>query len=189
MIRLLPRLAALAAFLFLAACAEQDLASRQLEDLGEFKLGHNIVVAPNPTIGPFSREATEAEWRAVMTRAIDERFGRYEGDQFYHIAIAVNAYALAQGGIPVVASPKSVLVVGATVWDDFKQVKLNREPEQITVFENITEDTVVGSGLTQTREEQMTNLARNAARAVERWLAKNPEWFERHPDLPDETNS
>ena len=35
LIRLLP---ALAAFLFLAACEEQDLATRSLEDLGEFKV-------------------------------------------------------------------------------------------------------------------------------------------------------
>ena len=188
MIRLLPRLAALAAFLFLAACEEQDLATRSLEDLGEFKLGHKVVVAPNPTLGPFSRRATEAEWRGVLTRAIDERFNRYQGDQFYHIALAVNGYVLAQPGVPVVASPKSILILGATVWDDFKGVKLNDEPEQITVIESFTGESVVGSGLTMTREEQMSNLARNAVRSVERWMAENPEWFERHPDLPDEIN-
>lgn len=183
--RFLPRLAALAAVLFLAACEEQDLATRQLEDLGEFKLGHNIVVAPNPTLGPLSRRATEAEWKAALTKAVDERFSRYEGDQFYHIALAVNGYVLAQPGIPVVASPKSVLILGATVWDDFKGEKLNDEPEQITVIESLSGESVVGSGLTLTKAEQMTNLSRNAARAVERWMLEHPEWFERHPDLPD----
>jgi hypothetical protein len=45
----------------------------------------------------------------------------------------------------------------------------------------------VGSGLTQSAEQQMTNLARNAALVIENWLAENPHWFDPAMDAPPPT--
>ena len=49
--------------------------------------------------------------------------------------------------------------------------------KQFTVFESLSEETVVGSGLTQTKEEQMQNLSRNAAKMIQTWMLEHPEWF------------
>jgi len=172
----------------LSACGgDGDLADPP-KLMGDFRLGYNIVVARNPTVGPLSRKATEAEWQEVLTGEIDRRFGSYEGDKLYHLGISVDGYVLAAPGIPVVASPKSVLIFTANVWDDAKGVKLNEEAEQITVLEGLSGETIVGSGLTQSREEQMKNLSINAARAVQTWLLKHPEWFAMTAQSGDSAN-
>ncbi len=165
----------------LAGCAANDLAEPPVP-LGDFALGLNVAVADNAQRVPISRAATEAEWEAAMTQAIADRFGRYDGTRLYNIGISIDGYALAPPGIPVVAAPKSVLVVTANVWDDAAQKKLNPEGKQITVFEGLSGETVIGSGLTRTREQQMAALSYNAARAVERWFLQNPDWFGIAPD-------
>jgi len=170
-------LAALVALTVLTACAGDSDLAEPPTPMGDFRLGYNIVVARNPTLGPLSRKATEQEWQAALTKQIDRRFGRYEGDKLYHLGISVGGYVRAAPGIPVVASPKSVLIITASVWDDARGVKLNEEAERITVLESLSGETVVGSGLTQTKEQQMKNLSANAARAVQNWLLRHPDWF------------
>ncbi|MCA1336533.1 hypothetical protein [Pseudooceanicola marinus] len=177
--RLVPGLAA-CAFL-LSACTNPDDFDEPMPDLGDFSLGHNIVVASKMKKVAISRDASEEEWVAAMTEAIDERFGRYDGDKLYHLGISVEGYILAPPGIPLVLSPKSGLIVNVTVWDDAAGGKINEEPRQFTVLESFSGETVVGSGLTQTREEQMTNLARNAAKQIEDWLLENRDWFGEAP--------
>ncbi len=80
-------------------------------------------------------------------------------------------------GIPLVLSPKSALVVTVNIWDDAAQRTVNAEGKQFTVFERLSGETVVGSGLTQSREQQMQNLSRNAARLINEWLVENKAWF------------
>jgi hypothetical protein len=112
-----------------------------------------------------------------MKKAVDDRFGRYEGTKLYNIGIAVEAYALAPPGVPLVLKPKSILVVTANVWDDATQTKLNAEGKQFHIFEKSSPETVVGSGLTQSKAQQMEILSYNAAKRVEQWFLDNPEWF------------
>lgn len=176
MIRILRRLVALAALSALAACATNDLGEAPT-DFGNFQMGHNIVVAKNAKpVGP-SRQATPEEWETVIKGEIARRFGRYDGDKLYHIGIGVDGYALAVPGIPVLLSPKSALVITVNIWDDAAQRKVNAEPKRFTVFEQLSGETVVGSGLTQSKEQQMQNLARNAARLINNWLVENKAWF------------
>jgi len=176
--RALIRFALLGLVLILGACATTDPLEEDLPDMGDFRLAFNIVVADHIQQVPPSREATGAEWIEVLTAEIDRRFGGYEGDRLYHIAIHVDAYALAPPGIPLVLQPRSILVISANVWDDELQAKLHEEPEQMTIFEGAaTETFLIGSGLARTREEQMQVLARNAARRVQLWMLQNPEWF------------
>ena len=163
-----------------AACTNANDLEEAPTDLGDFRLGHNIVVAPKMQKGPLSREASKEEWIASLTGAIAERFDRYEGDRLYHFGVSVEGYVLAQPGVPVVLSPKSVLIINLTVWDDAAQKKLNPEPKQITVLESLSGETMVGSGLTQTAEQQMQNLSRNAVKQIEVYLTRmnNAEgWF------------
>lgn len=160
----------------LSACAGKDVVEAPVE-LGDFKLGLNIVVADNPQKVPISREADPKDWDDSLTAALQKRLGRYDGDKFYNLGVSVDAYALAPPGIPLVLSPKSALVVTATLWDDAKGKKLNEKGEQFTVFEGLDGETMLGSGLTRTADQQMEKLSYNAAKRIERWLSDHPEWF------------
>ncbi|MBC2836931.1 hypothetical protein [Paragemmobacter straminiformis] len=159
-----------------AACQKNDLKDPPAP-LGNFALGLNIVVADNVQKVPISRNATPDEWETAMKQAVSDRFGRYSGSKLYNIGISVDGYALAPPGIPVVAAPKSVLVITANIWDDAAQTKLNVEGKQITVFESLSGETVIGTGLTRNKKQQMEALSYNAVKKVEEWLLDNPEWF------------
>lgn len=173
-----PRLMALLGLvLALAACADgRELGERRAE-LGNFRLGHNIVIDSAAVQGPLSRRVDPGAWQAALQSEVARRFGRYEGDRLYHLALHVDAYVLAIPGIPLVASPRSALIVGVHVWDDALGRPLNDERRQFTVLESLSGESLVGSGLTQSAEQQMTNLSRNAVVLIERWMAEHPEWF------------
>ena len=178
----------------LTACENIDDISGKPAPIGEFALGHNVVVAPNLVMGPASREASDEDWIASVTKAIGDRFSRYEGEQLYHFGVSLEGYVLAQPGIPILLSPKSALILKLTVWDDAAGVKLNEEPEQITVLENLDGDSVIGSGLTKTADEQMLALSENAAKLIQRWITRQhrqEKWFKQRgdatPEIAEET--
>jgi hypothetical protein len=176
----------LAGLLTVVGCTNPNDLNGPRKNLGNFTLGHNVVVAPHPVKGPASREASPEEWIASMKGAIAERFDSYEGTKFYHLGISIDGYVLAQPGIPLVLSPKSVLILNVTVWDDALGKKLTPKPEQITVLESLSGETMVGSGLTQSAEQQMSNLSRNAAKMIENWLVKQnkkEKWFKDAPGM------
>lgn len=166
----------LATALLLAACASEDL-SKPPAPVGNFLLGYAVVVADHAEPAGPSRKATPAEWKTVLQKAVRDRLGRYQGDKLYHIGIGVNAYALAVPGIPVLLSPKSALVITVDVWDDTISKTVNATPKQFTVLEGLSGDTIIGSGLTKSREQQMQTLAENAARQINDWLVENKAWF------------
>lgn len=172
------RFAIFAPVFALVACAAGDPLDEELPPMGDFRLGHNIVVAENMQQVPPSRNATPEEWEEILVAEVDRRFNSYEGDRLYHIGIAVDGYSLAPPGIPIVLSPRSVLVLSVNIWDDELERKLHEEPEQIIVFEGASPETLlVGSGIARNRTEQMQILARNAARRVQLYMLQNPEWF------------
>lgn len=175
-----PMIVALLGLGLLTACGRNDLAEPPVP-LGDFRLGLNIVVADNVQKVPISREASVEEWEEVMKAAVADRFGRYEGPRLFNIGISVDGYALAPPGIPLVAAPKSVLVVTANVWDDAQQLQLNEEGHQITVFESLSGETMIGTGLTRTKRQQMEALSYNAVKRVEEWFLSHPEWFNIQP--------
>ncbi|ARE85228.1 hypothetical protein ROSMUCSMR3_03778 [Roseovarius mucosus] len=175
------RLFALFGLALMAACTNPNDLDEAPAYLGNFHLGHNVVVAPNLTKGPASREASKEEWIAAMTEAMTDRFGRYEGTKLYHLGVSVEGYVLAIPGVPLVASPKSALILNVTAWDDAKGGKLNAKPHLVTVVESFSGNTFLGSGLTQSKEKQLENLSRNAAKQIQNWLVQqNNEfgWFE-----------
>ncbi len=164
----------------LSACnATRDLDEAPVA-LGDFKLGHNVVVASKAQMGPLSRRASEDEIKAAMTGALADRFGRYAGDGLYHFGVSVEGYVLAAPGVPLVVSPKSVMIINLTVWSDELNKKLNEKPEQIAVIESFGSGAFIGSGYTLSADEQLTQLSENAAKAIERYLVenhKNADWF------------
>ncbi|WP_276153733.1 MULTISPECIES: hypothetical protein [unclassified Sulfitobacter] len=172
--------AILTSLVLLAACnGARDLGDAPVP-LGDFKLVHNIAVAPKAFKGPLSREVSEAELTKALTDATAERFGRYDGARGYHFGMSIEGYVLAQPGIPLVFAPKSILVINLTVWDDAKNLKLTPKPHQFTVLESFDQGPVVGSGYTKSAQEQLKNLSQNAAKQIETYLVKqNKEkgWF------------
>ncbi|WP_425039718.1 hypothetical protein [Primorskyibacter sp. S187A] len=168
------------ALLSLAACTGGRDLDKPPAPLGDFRLGHSVVVAPNLVKGPLSREVSQEEWIAAVDKALEDRFRRYDGERLYHFGVSVEGYVVAQVGVPLVLQPKSVLIYRITVWDDAEGKKMNGEPKEFTATETFSAETVVGSGLTQTREEQLENLAINAAKQVEVWLGRQKrqeKWF------------
>lgn len=166
-----------AALVALTACSlPADVNAPQVA-MGDFRFGHNIVVVEAPEIGPFSRKAEDDVWKEALVAAMDQRFGAYQGDKFYHIGIKMDAYVLALPGVPVVFTPKSVLVVTVNVWDDALGEKVNEEAKVLTVFEGISGETLISSGLTQNKAQQMTKLSNNMAKMVQDWILENPEWI------------
>jgi hypothetical protein len=178
--RMFRRLVLAICLLTLAACARQELTDPPA-NLGNFQLGFAVVVADNMKKVPISRDATVEEWEAALQKALDARFKRYQnGTRLYNIGVVVDGYALAPPGVPLVASPKSILVISATVFDDARGEMLNLEGKgkQITAFERGGDGSgLIGSGLTKTKAEQMEELSFVAALRVEEWLADNPQWF------------
>ncbi len=164
----------------LAACETNDL-KRPPVPLGDFVMGLNIVLADRAAAPDISRKATADEWKAAVTKAMADRFGRYDGNHIYNFGINVDAYILAPPGIPVVLSPHSALIVTVHVFDDATQKELNPGGKQLTMVEGVSPESVIGSGWTQTKDQQMARMAYRAALAVQKYLLEHPEWLKLPP--------
>ena len=176
-------LAAATALLALAACANRADLSAPIEPIGDFRLGHNVVLATGTTEGPFSRDATEQELEAALSSEIEQRLRRYDGDGLYHIGVRIEAFVLGQPGIPIVLSPQSVLLLAVNIWDNETRERLNEEPIRITAFEALnTRVPFLPSGLVNSKEKQLENLSISAALQIEQLLRENEEtWFAPKP--------
>lgn len=168
----------------LAACtAEPEDLSLAPEPLGDFRLGHNIAIADNVVLGPFSRELSKQALETELQNAIAKRLRRYDGDGLYHLGIVLGGLVLAQPGIPVVYAPQSVMILDVSVFDNVTQQRLNPEAKRIQVgegFRNMVP--LMGSGLVREADVQLANLSQSAAREIEDWLNENPEWFIAKPE-------
>lgn len=160
----------------LTACDTNDLQKPPVP-LGDFVMGLNIVLADTAQVPGISRKVTEEEWVTSMQKAMVDRFGRYEGNHIYNFGINIDGYVLAPPGIPVVASPRSALIITVHVFDDATQSELNPGGKQITMLEGVSTESFIGSGLTQTKQQQMDKMAYRGALAVQKYLLEHPEWF------------
>lgn len=167
-----------AAAFALSACEVTTDLAKVPEPMGRFLLGHAVAVADGPEVGPLSRKASDEAWEEAVKFALEERFGRYDGDKYFHISVVVEGYALAMTGVPLVATPKSVLIASVLVYDDEQGGKpLMEEAEVFTVSEELSPDQLIGTGLTKTADEQMLSLARSLAKTIHAYMLKNKEWF------------
>lgn len=179
-----PRLIAAGFLLLMAACTNLD-PNGELVPLGDFRLGHNVVRAIDVQQGPFSRDATEDELSAALAAAVEERFIRYDGDGLYHFGISIGGFVLAQPGLPVIYTPKSVIIFDVNIYDNATGLKLTDKPHRITALEGIENSApIVGSGLTRGKDEQLANLTREGARQIQDWLLQNKDWFIPDPETP-----
>ena len=166
----------------LVGCTHDMPAYEKTNPIGDFRLGHSVVVGKEMIKGPMSRKGDPKKITAAVKNAIVKRLSTYKGGQYYHIAVKIDAYILAQPGLPILLSPKSALVMQITVWDDIQKAKINEEPVQMTVLESLSLNTFISSGLTQSTEMQIANLGEAAAIQIEDWIQKQHEalgWFDK----------
>jgi hypothetical protein len=141
-----------------------------MRPMGDFQLGFTGVVTDAIRKTPPSRDAGPEAWERVMTSELERRFGAYRGGKDYVIALAMDGYALAPPGIPVLLTPKSLPVVTANLREAEPRRKLPG-PERIVTFEGA--DTLfLGSGLMMDGEAQMVTPARNIAFGIQSWLPR-----------------
>jgi hypothetical protein len=178
-----PRVLVALAMLLVSACASQPDLTKPVEPIGDFRLGHNVVLATGATEGPFSRDASEEELAESVRDAIETRLRRYDGDGLYHLGVRVEAFVLAQPGIPIIFAPRSVLLMAMNVYDNETRERLNDEPIRVTAFEGVnTGVPLVPSGFVKSREQQLENLSISAAQEIERILRSNRStWFAPKP--------
>ncbi len=174
MMQAIPGVAGLALTAFVLSACSSGVMEENPEPIGDFRLGHTVISEENAEKAPISRESEPGLLKDSLHEAVVERLGRYRGRSWYHISISIDAYSLSGGGIPVIASPRSALALRVTIWDDATAERLNVEPHLLTVLEPTSPETVIGSGLVRTPEEQAEALAFYAAELIERWL-KSPE--------------
>ena len=160
----------------LAACESNDLKKPPVP-LGDFVMGLNIAVADTAQVPGISRKVTADEWETAMKAAMADRFGRYEGSRIYNFGINIDGYVLAPPGLPVVASPRSALIITVHVFEDATQTELNPGGKRLTMVEGVSPESFIGSGLTQTKDQQLARMAYRGALAVQKYLLENPEWF------------
>ena len=186
--RLLQSLILIAGLGLLTACESNDLKKPPVP-LGDFVMGINVAVADTAQVPGISRQVTADEWEAAMKQAMVDRFGRYEGSRIYNFGINIDGYVLAPPGVPVVASPRSALIITVHVFDDATQTELNPGGKQLTMVEGVSPESFIGSGWTQTKDQQLARMAYRGALAVQRYLLENPEWFGLPPNPPPEASN
>ena len=190
-VRLIRTVTALALLVVLAACDAKDMGEPP-RPMGNFKMNAIFIDAKKAQTVPLSRTAKSQDWEAAMSAAMTERFGTYAGDKPFEFGISIDGYVLAPRGVPVVASPKSALIIRLHVYDSAKKQFLEEGGKRITVMEGMSGESFVGSGWTQNKQAQMKKLARNAAKAVQEYMLDHPEWLGLPPEQsasPPQTNT
>jgi len=160
----------------IAACTQPLDADVERSGLGDFTLDRLVVIVDDPTSSIVSRNASDAQLKQAVTEAVDTRLRRFDGAGSYSIGIKVQGYVLAPRGIPVLFAPRSTLFLSVNAYDDVPS-RLNADTRNLTIWENAGGDTVIGSGYSQTAQDQLDELAANAAIEIERWLRENEDWF------------
>lgn len=171
--------ALLTSLFLLAACGTTQL-NEPPEELGDFNMRVSFVFTDKAKQWPLSREAEPSEWNKPIERAMEARLGRYNGTGAYDVAVTLEGFLLATGGIPVLVNPKSVAVVNVFVYDTKTKTYLVKK-HQMEVFEDTTgKSAILGSGYSRTKKEQIDGLSLRIVDEVEEYLAKQHKeegWF------------
>jgi hypothetical protein len=183
-------IALFAALSLLVACGETRL-DEAPEDLGAFQARIVHVYTEKALQWPMSRSADHSEWTDPIKSALETRLRRYEGGQQYDVAVTLEGFMLAPAGVPVLFSPKSVVVVNVFVYD-VEQERFLAKKHQMEIFESTTgESALVGSGHARSKQEQIQGLAVNIADKVEEWMAEQHReqgWFAPRDSAEDQAD-
>ena len=170
----------ISAFLLFTGCSISDYPSdiTPVQQIENFKLGHLVVKAENTQKGFFSRNASEEILESTLKKKLLNSLSKQNGSHFFHISVVVSGYVLAKPGLPIILSPKSVLILDVFIFDDESEQKVFNKPKRFSIFESLNGNTIIGSGLTLTAEEQLDNLTTIATYKISQWLVSNKDVFE-----------
>jgi len=185
MARFLP-IAFMALVLFLGACTTDIAEATRDTPIGDFRMERLVVVVDDPYSPPVSRKVDNAAIERALNDALQGRLGRFDGGGTHYIGVKAVGYVLAPRAVPILFAPRSQLFLNVIAYDG-RQKRLNEAPLHLVVNERAGGDTFIGSGYTQTAEEQLAELAANAAIEIEKWLRENAAWF--HTNGPDGSDS
>ena len=163
--------AAISAILLVASCSQssEDLTANP-EPFGDFGLATVHVQADDSQTLPLAREAAAEDLEAALAAELERRLGRYSGETRYFIEVDVAGHFIAPAGVPIVFSPRSTMALHVTVRDRATGKARNEDPRLFLVGEPFSGKTLVGSGVLQSKEEQIQALAERSAFLIERWL-------------------
>ena len=88
--------------------------------------------------------------------------------------------------IPLVFSPHTALGFRLSVWDAQTMTRFDLKPEKLLLLENANRRTLFGSGLRQTREEQIVSITQSVAQQIDTWLIAQDTtkgWFDSNTKL------
>lgn len=166
-----------ASLVAVSACAVPNPETDEQVPLGDFRLASNVAVTDTARKMGVTREASPEEWEQVLEEAIDARFQRYTGNTPYVLSYSLDGYILATKGGRLALAPRSALSMTVHIWQAEPLKRLEDRSKQLLVLEQFDGETVIGSGLFRSKEEQMKNLGAQFAKAVERWLQSNGDLF------------
>lgn len=174
------RLAAVILILLsLVGCTTELPLGQRGTPIGDFNLTQLQVSVKDPIVGGLSRKADDAVFETALNQALHARFDRFDGTGIYTLKVDLVGYVLAAPGIPILLAPRSLLGMNVNVYvfENGAWRRLNAETYKLVTFEDAGGDTVLGSGYTQNAQEQLDELAANAAIEIEKWMRENADWF------------
>ncbi|MEL6170052.1 MAG: hypothetical protein AAFR35_15305 [Pseudomonadota bacterium] len=179
------RWAVLGLLAFCAACTTTS-ASRTPSPIGDFRLAEVRVDASAATMGPLSREVAPEVIEAALRSSLTERLRAYDGDGLYVVEVDVRSYVLAQPGIPLLLSPRSILILDIGVQDVETGSTFASGDDRVIAFEGLMSGVpFLPSGLVKSSDQQLSNLANEAAILAERALERSADrWFVADPARP-----
>ena len=124
--------------------------------------------------------------KGTLYVALQQQLGQYTGNGEYHVVVIVDAYTLGKPGIPLVFSPQTALGFRLSVWDAQTMTRFDLTPEKLLFLENANRRTLFGSGLRQTREEQIVSLTQSVAQQIDTWLRQQNAtkgWFDPNTEV------
>lgn len=166
---------AILAALTLTACAQTTpLAGSKGQRLSDdLKLGHVGIVTKNMERAEYSDEINEDALKASLRAAIMSKLSRSQGQTVYNIGVNVEAYALANAAVPSVSSPKSVLIMSVSFWDDSSDQKLIVAPVAVIAVDGLYGTSIIRTKPLKTKEQRIAALSAKAALEIERYFVSN----------------
>jgi ATP-dependent protease ClpP protease subunit len=144
--------------------------------LGNFRLGHNVVVVDNVVM----RTEESLDWNAadiedLFSARISERFGHHAGSRIYHTGIAVDGIICNPDGRNIAAIALSV-----NIWDDVLGRKIHDRPYAVRMQEPL--DSLSQPYRAPPCNERIIAAIDSALSAIEIIILMNPSFLEISPD-------
>jgi hypothetical protein len=176
------------AVLTLTACTQAApfAASKAQTQIDDFKLGHVGIVTAHMERGVYSDEIQEEDLKSSLRSAITSRLSEYQGQSGFNIGVNVEAYALVNAAVPSVSSPKSILIMSVSFWDDSSDQKRIVAPVTVIAVDGLYGTSIIRTKPLKTKEQRVAALSAKAAFEIERYFENNTEVFaailrERYP--------